>query len=74
LRRDGRCSPERVAALEQAALADLRSRGWAPDYLTLRRRSDLLEPSAAQLAGVEPLIVLAAARLGQPRLLDNLEL
>jgi pantoate--beta-alanine ligase len=52
----------------------LRSRGWAPDYLTLRRRSDLLEPSAAQLAGVEPLIVLAAARLGQPRLLDNLEL
>lgn len=74
LRRDGRCSPERVVALEQAALEDLRSRGWAPDYLTLRRCSDLLEPSAGQLAGVEPLVVLAAARLGQPRLLDNLEL
>jgi pantoate--beta-alanine ligase len=74
LRRDGRCSPERVVALEQAALEDLRSRGWAPDYLTLRRCSDLLEPSADQLAGVEPLVVLAAARLGQPRLLDNLEL
>jgi pantoate--beta-alanine ligase len=55
-------------ALEQAAMDSLRSRGWAPDYVAIRARSDLGTPTI----GV-PLVVLAAARLGTTRLIDNLE-
>ena len=62
-----------LPALEAAALDGLRARGWAPDYLSVRRRSDLQPPSAAQLAAGEPLVVLGAARLGATRLIDNLE-
>jgi pantoate--beta-alanine ligase len=58
-------------ALEAEALAGLRARGWAPDYLALRCQADLAPPSAG--AG-EPLVVLAAARLGRTRLIDNVEL
>ncbi|CAD5372410.1 Pantothenate synthetase [Rubrivivax sp. A210] len=58
------------AALEQAAMDGLRSRGWAPDYVALRRQADLQPPAAAG----EALVVVAAARLGQTRLIDNLEL
>ena len=36
--------------------------------------SDLQVPSADQLAGSEPLVALAAARLGATRLIDNLEI
>jgi pantoate--beta-alanine ligase len=36
--------------------------------VAVRRRSDLREPSS-----VEPLVALAAARLGGTRLIDNLE-
>jgi pantoate--beta-alanine ligase len=67
--------PEQTLAQMEAAAADeLRQRGWAPDYLTLRRRSDLLPPSDEQRCGGEPLVVLGAARLGSTRLIDNLEL
>jgi pantoate--beta-alanine ligase len=59
------------AALELQAMATLRSRGWAPDYVALRRQADLAAPQSG--AG-EPLVVLAAARLGRTRLIDNLEL
>ncbi|EGJ11666.1 hypothetical protein RBXJA2T_15118, partial [Rubrivivax benzoatilyticus JA2 = ATCC BAA-35] len=48
-------------------------RGWAPDYLTVRRRETLLPPDAAALAAGAPLVALAAARLGATRLIDNLE-
>ena len=57
------------ARLEAAALAELQRYGWKPDYLTVRRRADLQMP--AQLG--EPLVVLAAARLGTTRLIDNIE-
>jgi pantoate--beta-alanine ligase len=63
-----------LATIEAVAAAGLRQRGWAPDYLTLRRRSDLLPPTDAQRLGGEPLVALGAARLGQTRLIDNLEL
>lgn len=63
-----------VAALEAAAQGELRARGWQPDYVTLRRQRDLLAPDAAELRGNEPLVILAAAKLGTPRLLDNLEI
>ncbi|MFX1680364.1 pantoate--beta-alanine ligase [Mitsuaria sp. CC2] len=54
--------------IESDAMASLREAGWAPDYLTLRRRHDL----GAAREG-EPLVALAAARIGQTRLIDNLE-
>jgi pantoate--beta-alanine ligase len=60
-------------ALEQQVADALRQRGWAPDYLTLRRRSDLLPPTEAERLGNEPLVALGAARLGATRLIDNLE-
>lgn len=63
-----------LAAIEQRAMDTLRGRGWAPDYVALRRRSDLLPPTLAQIEAKEPLVALAAARLGKTRLIDNLEL
>jgi pantoate--beta-alanine ligase len=57
--------------LQAQAMAQLARRGWQPDYLTVRRRSDLLPP-AGTLAGQE-LVALGAARLGTTRLIDNLE-
>jgi pantoate--beta-alanine ligase len=59
-----------VAALEAAAMDGLRDRGWQPDYICLRRQSDL---SPVTVLSAEPLVVLGAARLGKTRLIDNLE-
>ena len=59
-----------VAAAEAAAMDTLRQRGWAPDYITLRRQHDL-SPVTGPCA--EPLVVLGAAKLGKTRLIDNLE-
>ncbi len=59
-----------VAAAESAAMDALRQRGWAPDYITLRRQHDL-SPVSGPCA--EPLVVLGAAKLGKTRLIDNLE-
>ncbi|WP_046111494.1 pantoate--beta-alanine ligase [Aquincola tertiaricarbonis] len=58
------------ADIEAAALQALRQRGWQPDYVAVRRRADLAQPQAAG----EPLVVVAAARLGSTRLIDNLEI
>jgi pantoate--beta-alanine ligase len=55
-------------SLEREALDTLSARGWQPDYVAIRRRSDLREASAG-----EPLVALAAAKLGGTRLIDNLE-
>ena len=64
--------PQALAA-EQRAIERLSGLGWVPDYVAVRRRSDLLPPTVADAAGAEPLVVLAAARLGETRLIDNLE-
>ena len=61
-----------LAELESAALAQLSAQGWQPDYLTVRRRADLLAPQPGDGAG--SLVVLGAARLGSTRLIDNLEI
>jgi len=61
-----------LAAIEARAMQTLTERGWQPDYLVLRRRADLQAPTFG-LAG-EPLVALAAARLGATRLIDNLEI
>ena len=65
-----------VAALEQQASATLSARGWKVDYLTVRQRSDLQTPPAADvttLARNAGLVTLGAARLGSTRLIDNIE-
>jgi len=54
--------------LEARAMQALQAAGWAPDYVTARRRADLQMPQEG-----DPLVVLAAARLGTTRLIDNLE-
>ena len=63
-----------VAAVEVEQVAELDARGWKTDYLTVRRRVDLLPPTADDLASKTPLVALAASRLGKTRLIDNLEI
>ncbi|MDO8770194.1 MAG: pantoate--beta-alanine ligase [Burkholderiaceae bacterium] len=61
-----------IAALEAQAMKSLVTRGWQPDYLVVRRRSDLQAPTPSDLSG-EALVVLGAAKIGATRLIDNLE-
>jgi len=66
-------------ALEREAHEFLIARGWQPDYVAIRRQSDLLEPATSKptaggSSAAEPLVALAAARLGGTRLIDNLEI
>jgi pantoate--beta-alanine ligase len=58
-----------LQALERAALEQLNARGWKTDYLTVRRRSDLQTPQAG-----DALVALGASRLGNTRLIDNIEI
>jgi pantoate--beta-alanine ligase len=63
-----------LAALEAQAVQTLSQRGWQPDYLTVRRRHDLLPPTVEQILAGEKLVALGAAKLGRTRLIDNLEI
>ncbi len=63
-----------VLPIEKDALNQLQKAGWKPDYIAIRRRSDLKAVTAEQMATGEPLVVLAAAKLGATRLIDNLEI
>ena len=65
-------TPQDLPALEAQAMQTLARRGWKPDYLTVRRRADLMPPWG-DLA-TQPLVVLGAAKLGNTRLIDNLEI
>ncbi|KAF1044507.1 MAG: Pantothenate synthetase [Herbaspirillum frisingense] len=60
--------------VEKKAMAVLAGRGWKPDYVAVRKRIDLQPPSAGDMAQGAPLVVLAAAKLGATRLIDNLEI
>jgi pantoate--beta-alanine ligase len=51
------------------AASQLASAGWQPDYVEVRQRGDLAVPQP----GNRERVVLAAARLGGTRLIDNLE-
>jgi pantoate--beta-alanine ligase len=55
--------------LERQATAQLTDHGWAVDYIATRKQSDLQSPPAHDSG----LVILAAARLGSTRLIDNLE-
>ena len=59
----------RYTAHETDAVNALSARGWQPDYITVRRQIDLQMPTPDDNA----LVVLAAARLGATRLIDNVE-
>ena len=65
---------ENLHALEEKAVAELTEHGWKPDYVAVRRQHDLLKPTPEQVRAGEPLVILAAARLGTTRLIDNLEI
>lgn len=56
--------------IELDGMAALAARGWHPDYIAVRRQSDLLPPEA----GDRQLVILGAAKLGTTRLIDNLEI
>jgi pantoate--beta-alanine ligase len=62
----GLCDRERM---EGEAMDSLAARGWQPDYLTLRRQHDLGPARQGQAV-----VALGAARIGNTRLIDNLEL
>ncbi|MDP2238916.1 MAG: pantoate--beta-alanine ligase [Burkholderiales bacterium] len=55
--------------IELHGMSELADRGWKPDYVTVRRQADLQPPQA----GDREIVVLAAARLGATRLIDNIE-
>jgi pantoate--beta-alanine ligase len=63
-----------LLALERDAMARLAERGWKPDYVSIRKRMNLQAPTADEHAAGAPLVVLAAAKLGNTRLIDNLEI
>jgi pantoate--beta-alanine ligase len=56
--------------MELQEMALLAGRGWQPDYIAVRRQSDLQPPHADDRS----LVILGAARLGVTRLIDNLEI
>ena len=70
----GKLTSADILKIEQDAFAKLSTRGWVPDYISVRKRNDLLSASDADLSNHEPLVVLAAAKLGKTRLIDNLEI
>jgi len=51
----------------QDAVMELKANGWQPDYVEVRRRGDLTPGEG------DAKVVLGAARLGDTRLIDNLE-
>ncbi|HYC43916.1 MAG TPA: pantoate--beta-alanine ligase [Burkholderiales bacterium] len=55
--------------VELEAMAELAHHGWRPDYVAIRRQADLQPPKN----GDSDLVVVAAARLGRTRLIDNVE-
>jgi pantoate--beta-alanine ligase len=57
------------ASLEAQAMQQLTDKHWKPDYVAVRRQADLESPAPAD----DRLVIVAAARLGKTRLIDNLE-
>lgn len=58
------------ADVELAAVQQLAEEGLAADYVSIRRQSDLMSPATAD----RQLVVLAAARIGTTRLIDNIKI
>jgi len=68
-------TPGDLPALEANATQQLTQLGWQVDYLTVRQRADLQPPPPSETqSSAGNWVVLAAARLGKTRLIDNIEL
>ena len=63
-----------LSEIEKKAVATLVGRGWQPDYIAIRKQSDLAPASNESLHTGEPLVILTAAKIGKTRLIDNLEI
>jgi len=61
---------DNLADLENATISALTAAGWKTDYVAVRQQSDLGIPQGIDI----PLVVLAASRLGNTRLIDNIEI
>jgi pantoate--beta-alanine ligase len=72
--KSGRPNLDQLVQLERKCADTLASRGWKPDYFEVRRQADLQRPTDENLSDQTPLVILAAAKLGQTRLIDNLEI
>ncbi|GLR27189.1 pantoate--beta-alanine ligase [Limnobacter litoralis] len=72
--KSGRPNLGQLVQLEHRCLAQLADRGWKPDYFEVRKQHDLKRPTDENLLDQTPLVILAAAKLGQTRLIDNLEI
>ena len=57
------------AGLERQAAEALTARGWRVEYVAVRAQTTLMPPES----GESDLVILAAVRLGETRLIDNLE-
>lgn len=62
---------ERIPEVEGRACDRLREAGFDPEYLSIRRAGDLMEPASGQPLAEQDLVVLAAAWLDGVRLIDN---
>jgi pantoate--beta-alanine ligase len=62
-----RAGDAQFASIERSGVQALEEGGLRPDYFSVRRADDLTTPSPETRA----LVVLAAARLGRARLIDN---
>jgi pantoate--beta-alanine ligase len=63
-----------ILEIERRAMEKLAKRQWNPDYVSIRKRNDLQAPNASDFAQNAELVVLTAAKLGNTRLIDNLEI
>ena len=70
IRKAVRSGARDYARLENEAVSTLTAAGWKTDYVAVRQQSDLAPAGAADV----PLVVLAASRLGNTRLIDNIEI
>jgi pantoate--beta-alanine ligase len=70
IRADIRAGSKDFQVLEREAVAGLAKRGWQVEYVSVRSQANLGLPQG----GEKDLVVLAAARLGTTRLIDNLEI
>ncbi len=55
--------------IQEQTVKLLATHGWEPEYVAIRNQVTLAIPAA----GEQKLVILAAARLGQTRLIDNVE-
>ena len=59
--------------LQQQAVESLAARGWRVEYVAVRNQTDLQPVRLLHDLAQRELVILAAARLGDTRLMDNIE-